>query len=436
MEDRPGNFSTLLAANGKTFSKKYKKMNDSKKKKFFYELMDQMRCTLTDTGDFDSLRRCTEKFSQILCSERTDEEALRNWFQEVFSSKVRPIELNSEESSSTDKMSTRESGEIRRCSENTSKEISVENGAEGLTPNLIKEEQTNNLIGVSNECEENSDSCAVENVETNNDMFKSLYELICAGDIKEINKFLVNNELSNEEVYGLVIEVYSQLKIRNVRLSDAVDHHLQMKIIGERLFNHSHRVLTAGTVPAENQILARVELVLDVIDKLFNADVNETEVDLKYIFLCKFLAKNIYVLKRRLRCTYDTIPWEEMEFFIAIFVQINTKSRRMYWCYRWLLTRAVFELRLKHFRDVIVVSTPMMQKLCEGQALMLPNVPRYHAIANPNRLSSSMTTTNEYAISIRLIKSYNNRKWLVLSVQMMRRHRLSSRERFKLLVKI
>lgn len=78
----------------------------------------------------------------------------------------------------------------------------------------------------------------------------------------------------------------------------------------------------------------RIELVLQNIILLKAEYSNAGIVDKKILFLAKFIAQSIHILKRQLESTYDRLPWEEMEFCLINFVVSFNKQQEINKFYR------------------------------------------------------------------------------------------------------
>ncbi|WP_236607942.1 hypothetical protein, partial [Wolbachia endosymbiont of Nasonia vitripennis] len=92
-----------------------------------------------------------------------------------------------------------------------------------------------------------------------------------------------------------------------------------------------------------------IELVLQNVS-LLKAEYSNTEkVDEKFLFIAKFIAQNIHILKRQLKSTYDRLPWEEMEFCLVSFIFSHTKRQEINLFYHTVLNKSKILNYLENF---------------------------------------------------------------------------------------
>lgn len=70
-----------------------------------------------------------------------------------------------------------------------------------------------------------------------------------------------------------------------------------------------------------------MDLVLENINLL--ATRSDSDVDEIFLFIVKFIAQSIHVLKRQVKFTYDRLPWEEIEFCLICFVSLHSKEQEI-----------------------------------------------------------------------------------------------------------
>ncbi|UYV81345.1 hypothetical protein LAZ67_20000861 [Cordylochernes scorpioides] len=179
----------------------------------------------------------------------------------------------------------------------------------------------------------------------------AFYYAISSGNVNLIDT-LINKwpndyfVFNSEELAKFLSEAYSELKIKNVLLSEEMEYFVAHKLISINFF--SKELGQSKTAESDTiSIKERIDLVLKNINKLKN-EYQVLDVDEKFLYIITFIAKNIYVLKAQLKSTYSKIPWEEMEFFLVAFISSYKKEQELNLFYRSTLDK----IKLLHYLDI------------------------------------------------------------------------------------
>ncbi|XP_071572809.1 uncharacterized protein [Temnothorax nylanderi] len=128
----------------------------------------------------------------------------------------------------------------------------------------------------------------------------------------------------------ILSRAYEELKLKDVPLSDEMERFVQNKLIDLRFFSTTSRQdQNVKSCLDDDNIRERIELTLRNINMLKEDYSNTEKVDKRFLFVAIFIAKNIHILKRQLKSTYDRLPWEEMEFCLVSFVSSHTKQKEI-----------------------------------------------------------------------------------------------------------
>ncbi|XP_065224861.1 uncharacterized protein LOC135848789 [Planococcus citri] len=123
---------------------------------------------------------------------------------------------------------------------------------------------------------------------------------------------------------------------------------VQSQLINLRFFSNSskkHRI--SDRVKIDN-IRDRVDLVLEKI--VFLKSISDVEkLDETFLFVARFIAQNIHVLKRQLKFTYDRLPWEEVEFCLVSFISSYVNQQEINFFYRAILNKSKIIRYLEQF---------------------------------------------------------------------------------------
>ncbi|XP_071652633.1 uncharacterized protein [Temnothorax longispinosus] len=156
-----------------------------------------------------------------------------------------------------------------------------------------------------------------------------------------------------EELDKILSRAYEELKLKDVPLSDEMEIFVQNKLINLRFFSNTSRpeCEDQNLKSCLNNIKDRIELTLQNINMLKKDYSNTKKVDKKFLFVAKFIAQNIHILKRQLKSTYDRLPWEEMEFCLISFVFSHTKQEEINLFYNATLNKSKILNYLENFAE-------------------------------------------------------------------------------------
>ncbi|KAK2714309.1 hypothetical protein QYM36_008763 [Artemia franciscana] len=130
------------------------------------------------------------------------------------------------------------------------------------------------------------------------------------------------------ELDEILSRTYEELKLKNVLLSEEMEIFVENKLIDLRFFSNPFEK-DKNTKNNLNSIKERIELLLHNVSVLRTEYCNKEEIDEKFIFIAKFIAQNIHILKRQLKSSCDRMPWEEMEFCLISFVSSHLKRQEI-----------------------------------------------------------------------------------------------------------
>ncbi|XP_012144276.1 uncharacterized protein LOC100882592 isoform X1 [Megachile rotundata] len=170
----------------------------------------------------------------------------------------------------------------------------------------------------------------------------------------ELLDILINKWPSNyfsfhlDELDEILSRAYEELKLKNVLLSDEMEIFVENKLINLRFFSDTSKQCKSCRYDF-NTIKERIELILENIDLLKTEYSNTETVDEKFLFVTKFIAQNIHVLKQQLKSTYDRIPWEEIEFYLVSFISSHTKREEINLFYYVILNKRKILNQLENF---------------------------------------------------------------------------------------
>lgn len=178
---------------------------------------------------------------------------------------------------------------------------------------------------------------------------KAIYQAICSGNTKNLDKLINECHLfSSPAVLNSILSLaYCRIKLNNVLLSEEMDLCIQYKLVKLRFYSQD---IVAVPTPVSD-IEERLCLVLEKIDVLLQYSalgVNET-----FLYLTKFIAKNLYILKQQLKTTYVIFPWEEIVFCLCCFVSAHTKMQELNVFYWYVLTKESILKKVKTFSDLL-----------------------------------------------------------------------------------
>ncbi|KAJ8674380.1 hypothetical protein QAD02_005642 [Eretmocerus hayati] len=211
----------------------------------------------------------------------------------------------------------------------------------------------------------------------NNKVYSSAwYHAIRSSNVKIcnvlMNKWPQNQFTSDpEELDAIISANYEKLKLNNVYLSPEIETFVEDKLIDLRL---SSGTFSRGP-NRENfidYIDERIQLLISCIVQLQLSE----DVDEKFLFIAKSIAQNIHSLKRKLKSSYELLPWEEVEFCVVSFVSSHSKKQEMNLFYRSTLNRNKLCKHLQSFAEKLINEKEKILKTDPAFLCTLPKVNR------------------------------------------------------------
>lgn len=190
------------------------------------------------------------------------------------------------------------------------------------------------------------------------------------------NYFGIDKTLGREKMAQILSDAQDELVLRNVPLSKEMRCFLNKKLLDLRLMfieidGKSKKPEGIVIESPEIQWEMRIYSMLKNIENILSEYADGKEFDVKFLFLCRSVAKDINFLKRRLKSTYWRIPWEEMEFVIIAFVLLKTTCKEINLFYSVVLRSKCFFEHLKYFAE------KLRKEGIECLTHILPKFPRH-----------------------------------------------------------
>lgn len=166
----------------------------------------------------------------------------------------------------------------------------------------------------------------------------------------------------NQEIDEILAGALNELIIRNVDISEEMLNFVCKNLFNlrfkfEKLENRTDLRKNYQNGDAQAQLKQRIDLALDNITVITEEYSDGKKFDEKLLFLCRSLAKDIHVLKNKLKSTYAVLPWEEIEFIIVAFVLSQTKREEINIFYLMTLRGNTFFEHLKYFAEQLKLSS-------------------------------------------------------------------------------
>ncbi|XP_055942105.1 uncharacterized protein LOC129972127 isoform X1 [Argiope bruennichi] len=153
-----------------------------------------------------------------------------------------------------------------------------------------------------------------------------------------------------EELDHLLSRSFKELKLRNVFLTTEMELCVHNEIFNIRFFHRNPNDVSSGNSIVH--IKKRIELLIENI-KMIKSSYLYSDPDEEFMLLAEFIVKNIHVLKSVLRSTYDKLPWEEIEFYLTIFIQFCKKTLGVNLVYNTVLKKEQILLYLEKFSHIL-----------------------------------------------------------------------------------
>ncbi|GFQ79999.1 hypothetical protein TNCT_188471 [Trichonephila clavata] len=175
-------------------------------------------------------------------------------------------------------------------------------------------------------------------------------------------------KVNGSELNEIISKAYSELKLKNVAISVEMEVLVRYLLIEQRFFDENPEK------PPPSKLQTFIEERIDIIVKVVEGLVKESSrVDGIFIHQTKFLAKNIHILKRHVRSTYNKLPWEEIEFCLAIFIRCNALLPGRNSFYVSILTKKRILFHLENFARCLSVEKPAILKKKEKELGKYPS---------------------------------------------------------------
>ena len=174
------------------------------------------------------------------------------------------------------------------------------------------------------------------------------------------------------ELDEILSRAYEELKLKNVSLSEEIEIYVENKLINLRFFSSSSDMNQNGKRYIYNPS-ERIDLVLQNICLLKAEYSNAEKIDERFLFITKFVAQNIHILKRQLKSTYERLPWEEIEFCLISFVSSYIKRQEINLFYNATLNKSKILIHLENFAKKLKEEKDILN---EGDIDKLANLPK------------------------------------------------------------
>lgn len=151
-------------------------------------------------------------------------------------------------------------------------------------------------------------------------------------------------------------EPYSGLLLKDVDLTNEMMMFVNRTLFDsnflfDKMENRSQSKHNYSSEDVKTQLKLRIDLVLNNINVIVSEYSNGQAVDEKLLLLCRSLAKNIHILKKKLKFSYSILPWEEIEFMAVAFVLSQTIYQDINLFYLVTFRENQFFEHLKYFNE-------------------------------------------------------------------------------------
>ncbi|XP_065565753.1 uncharacterized protein LOC136030611 [Artemia franciscana] len=155
---------------------------------------------------------------------------------------------------------------------------------------------------------------------------------------------------------------------------------VENKLIDLRFFSNSFEK-DKNVKSNFNSIRERIELLLHNVSVLRTEYCNREEIDEKFIFISKFIAQNIHILKRQLKSSYDRMPWEEMEFCLISFVSLHLKRQEINLFLNAILNKKKILNHLENFSGKLKEEKDYLETVDLKTFAILPKLSREQVVS-------------------------------------------------------
>nr|XP_042907959.1 uncharacterized protein LOC107440000 [Parasteatoda tepidariorum] len=199
-----------------------------------------------------------------------------------------------------------------------------------------------------------------------------------------------------EELCSLLSRSLNELNLKNVDVSIEMEMFINSFLLDYYLEKNPP---SDSNVYSHDDIEEKLSLILEYID-LFRT---KSEFKDLMIFSAKQLAVNIMILKKRLKSTYDRIPWEEMELhLVSIIRYLNNQGSYINCC----VTMADFVKYLGIFSQCILNETKEIEQVDIKKLCELPEKLKRGDVVS--RITSKYPDFKEFYQNYDLIRDYES----------------------------
>ncbi|GFX36797.1 hypothetical protein TNCV_5036331 [Trichonephila clavipes] len=200
-------------------------------------------------------------------------------------------------------------------------------------------------------------------------------ELLEALIYKWPNDYFSENEHQLDELLSLT---YKELKLKNVDLSYEIQFCVETVLINLRFNNENRQSANLVTLKDLNN---RIELITESINSLKDMYVDADEDD-QFLLIAKFIAKNLFILKRQLKYSYCKLPWEEIEFCLIAFVRSRMYNHELNFICNSVLDKIKILSYLERFSSCLTAEMNNIKKLDLKKLYVLPRVKKTQIVAD------------------------------------------------------
>lgn len=179
----------------------------------------------------------------------------------------------------------------------------------------------------------------------------------------------------------LLSRAYAELKLKHVHLSENIKIFVEEKLRALKVFSvdiEQDKYVETYLI----NIRERIDLVLQNITLLNKYYANGAPVDEKFLFITNFIAENVHVLKRRLKFTYNILPWEEIEFCMVSFISSHMKQKEVNLFCNAILNKSKILAYMEIFAKILDKAKANWKCSDIGTFHNLPNIKREKAVAD------------------------------------------------------
>ncbi|XP_050309097.1 uncharacterized protein LOC126745347 [Anthonomus grandis grandis] len=142
-------------------------------------------------------------------------------------------------------------------------------------------------------------------------MNKSLYEALRSNDPETISKLLETASLS------AISSVYNQVQLRNVPLLPEVQLLVESHLINRQFMQKKSSLLVNQHSNFEI-VKNHLEFLCELIKKFL--ETHKVVSEMQVLYHLRHIAQHMTVVKRELDFSYKLLPWEEIQFYICLYL--------------------------------------------------------------------------------------------------------------------